>query len=269
MAGFEKLGLGGKPGDLLAFTGTLRTMPREINVGYVIAMPKFTRTLKAVGGSTSRRCETTKLVKWYSWVLVSDLCKTLLHKSSFHTKQQSCNPTEVGPGDVSRWADVLHMCKIQDDWHKAEENKVGAPNNAQKECSLSKFGTAQDHLEEHLRTNGEERHECTKSAPSWSAGILQRGRTCQLPAMLLAPGRCCLFITLGSTDSRAKETRAASKYSYLSHNPLDRDIAARGQQPNTHISHASVSCVLHFIISSCLLPPGYISRRQLVQDFLI
>lgn len=45
----KKLGLGGKPRNLLAFTGTLKTMPREINVGYVIAMPKFTRTLKAVG----------------------------------------------------------------------------------------------------------------------------------------------------------------------------------------------------------------------------
>lgn len=31
----------------LAFTGTLRTIPREINVGYVIAMPKFTSMLKA------------------------------------------------------------------------------------------------------------------------------------------------------------------------------------------------------------------------------
>lgn len=35
----------------LALTGTLRTIPREINVGYVIAMPKFTRTLKAGRGS--------------------------------------------------------------------------------------------------------------------------------------------------------------------------------------------------------------------------
>ena len=29
-------------------------MPREINVGYVIAMPKFTSTLKAVGRSKMR-----------------------------------------------------------------------------------------------------------------------------------------------------------------------------------------------------------------------
>lgn len=32
---------------LHALTGTLRTIPREINVGYVIAIPKFTRMLKA------------------------------------------------------------------------------------------------------------------------------------------------------------------------------------------------------------------------------
>lgn len=55
------------------------------------------------------------------------------------------------------------MCKIQDERHKADENKVGASNNAQKECSLSEFGTAQDHLEEHLRTNREESNESTKS----------------------------------------------------------------------------------------------------------
>lgn len=34
------------------------------------------------------------------------------------------------------------------------------------------------------------------------------GRTCQVPVMALAQGRCCLFITLGSTDSRAEEIRA-------------------------------------------------------------
>lgn len=96
---------------------------------------------------------------------------------------------------------------------------------------------------------------------------IAEGHTCQVPAMFLAQGRCCLFITLGSADSRAEETRALSKYSYLPRNLLDRDIAARGQQPNAHISHASVSCFLHFIIS-CLLPPGYISRRELIQDFL-
>lgn len=50
----KKLGLGDEPRNLLAFTGTLRTMPREINVGYVIAMPKFTRILKAVGRNKIR-----------------------------------------------------------------------------------------------------------------------------------------------------------------------------------------------------------------------
>lgn len=57
----KKLGLGGKPRDLLAFTGTLRTMPMEMNVGYVIAMPKFTRTLKAVGRSTIRSAADYKM----------------------------------------------------------------------------------------------------------------------------------------------------------------------------------------------------------------
>lgn len=43
----KKLGPQGERG-LLALTGTLKTTPREMNVGYVIAMPKFIRTLKAV-----------------------------------------------------------------------------------------------------------------------------------------------------------------------------------------------------------------------------
>lgn len=76
--------------------------------------------------------------------------------SSLRTKLQACDPTEVGPGDVCERADVLHVCKIQDDRHEADENKVGASNDAQKERGLSKFGTAQDHLEEHLRTSREE-----------------------------------------------------------------------------------------------------------------
>lgn len=50
----NKLDFSEKPKDLPAFTGTLRTIPREINVGYVIAMPKFTRMLKAVGNSKIR-----------------------------------------------------------------------------------------------------------------------------------------------------------------------------------------------------------------------
>ena len=32
--------------------------------------------------------------------------------SVFPTKKQACNPTEEGPGDVLRGADVLHMCEI-------------------------------------------------------------------------------------------------------------------------------------------------------------
>lgn len=46
----------------LALTGTLRTIPREINVGYVIAIPKFTRMLKA--GRESNIIART--VTWFS-----------------------------------------------------------------------------------------------------------------------------------------------------------------------------------------------------------
>lgn len=47
----KKLGpQGEREKGLLALTGTLRTTPREMNVGYVMAMPKFIRTLKAVEG---------------------------------------------------------------------------------------------------------------------------------------------------------------------------------------------------------------------------
>lgn len=92
-------GLRGKPKDLLAFTGTLRTMPREINVGYVIAMPKFTRMLKAV------RRRRIRAAAYYT-VTVSNhkTCRIVMgcHMASFHTKKQACNPTEVGPGDVFR-----------------------------------------------------------------------------------------------------------------------------------------------------------------------
>lgn len=129
---------------LLAFTGTLRTMPREINVGYVIAMPKFTRMLKAVERKHITNMLRIENVKENSW-----FCMKISYLS--YTKKQCCDSTEVGPGDICRRASVLHMSKIQDYWHKTDENKVGASDNAQEECSLSKFGTTQDHLEEHLR----------------------------------------------------------------------------------------------------------------------
>lgn len=40
---------------LHALTGTLRTIPREINVGYVTAIPKFTRMLKAGERNTTTK----------------------------------------------------------------------------------------------------------------------------------------------------------------------------------------------------------------------
>lgn len=59
----------------------------------------------------------------------------------FPTKKQAGNPTEVGPGDVRRGADVLHMGEIQDNRNEADEYEVGASDDAEKKCSLAKFGT--------------------------------------------------------------------------------------------------------------------------------
>lgn len=57
-----------------------------------------------------------------------------------------------------------------------------------------------------------------------------------------------------------RQKQTLSKYSYLCRNLLDED---------THIWNMSVGWVLHFIIiSSCRLPPGYITKGELVQDFL-
>lgn len=86
---------------LPAFTGTLSTIPREIKVGYVIAIPKFSRILNAEEGrkplftpvklgkakgfcfiTLSVRCTYRKHIKfcWYSWKIPVHVClpKTLL-----------------------------------------------------------------------------------------------------------------------------------------------------------------------------------------------
>lgn len=137
-------------------------------------MPKFIRMLKAAGRSTIRATDNNKSQKNHLQNNIHGLRNhysiRFMHNIASYviipTKKQACNPAEVGPGDVSRRANVLHVCKIQDDRHKADENKVGASNDAQKECSLPKFGTAQDHLKEDLRINEEEEGcECTKSVP--------------------------------------------------------------------------------------------------------
>lgn len=73
----------------------------------------------------------------------------------FCTEKQASNSAEVHPGDVRRRADVFHPREIEDDRHAADKHKVGASDNAEEECSLPEFGTAQDHLKEHLRTDGD------------------------------------------------------------------------------------------------------------------
>lgn len=149
-------------------------MPREINVGYVIAMPKFTRTLKAV--------RTNRIRSSYKMIFMGNRfsIKCMLRVTSFHTKKQACHPTEVGPGEVLRRANVLHACEIQDDRHEADEDKVGASDDAQKERGLSKFGAAQDHLEEHLTTEEDRNDECTKTCALEEHSRHCRGRTCKL-----------------------------------------------------------------------------------------
>lgn len=165
---------------LLALTGTLKTTPREMNVGYVMAMPKFIRTLKAVEGRIIRNqmC----CLNRHSDIVIAIRSGHVITR----TKKQACDPTEVRPGDVRRRADVLHPRKIEDDRHAADKHKVGASDDAQEECSLPEFGTAQDHLKEHLRTDGRGGGEgassrrravnARKSATRRSRRVLQRRR---------------------------------------------------------------------------------------------
>lgn len=49
--------------SLPALTGTLSTIPREIKVGYVIAIPKFSRILNAEEGKKTIFFTTVKLSK--------------------------------------------------------------------------------------------------------------------------------------------------------------------------------------------------------------
>lgn len=155
--------------------------------------------------------------------------RCVLHLSSFRTKHQACNPAEASPGDLSRWVNVLHVSEIQDERHEADENKVGASNDAKKECSLSEFGTAQDHLEEHLRTSREEGHECIEPAPFKSRGILlAEGCTCQLAAMFSGSGPRLSVYHIRQHRQQGRGDQSSVKI-YLTRNIFDRNIAAQGR----------------------------------------
>lgn len=160
-------------------------------------------------------------------------------RSAPFTKKQACYSTDVSPGDVCGWADVLHACKIQDDWHEADENKVGASNKAQKECSLSKFGTAQDHLKEHLKTK---RNEWTCQ----SRMVTQRLHLPSLCLVSLCWGWHCLLM----------EEQVFSKTVYLSSrsgcHTLRLSIRFR-------YTYTTLSESVHFTIYFYLLTPGYIN----------
>lgn len=76
---------------------------------------------------------------------------------------------------------------------------------------------------------------------------MQRGITEGVPAMCLAQVCCCLFLTLGSKDSKKEEARDLSKYNYLSYNLFDLDIITWGcNQTHTFVSAEG----WHFVIPS-------------------
>ena len=169
--------------------------------------------------------------------------------SSFHTEQQACNPTEVGPGDVCRRANVLHACKIQDDRHETDENKVGAADDAQKECRLSEFGTAEDHLKEHLRTNSERRVVSAQTLPPRGAeGCCKR---VHLPSTCHVSGTGPLLSVYHIRYCRQQGGGGQSPRQNIALCPvtsLIRTSQPGGQLPKPHISQAAVSRVSHFIL---------------------
>lgn len=77
------------------------------------------------------------------------------------TQQQGGDTTQVGPGNVAGRAEVLHVCEVEDDGHKADEDEVGSAHNAEEERRLAELGAAQDQLEEDLfEDRGEEKVLC-------------------------------------------------------------------------------------------------------------
>lgn len=126
----------------------------------------------------------------YTIRVLYGLWNKLLRVTSSFTEKQGCHPTQVRPGEVCKWANVLHVCKIQDDWHEADENKVGAADDAQEERRLSKFGTAQHHLEEHLGIKEKKEMDVEKSTPPFTKLRVTWAK--YLPYLWLVAAAVCL-----------------------------------------------------------------------------
>lgn len=67
------------------------------------------------------------------------------------TQPQSCQSTHVSPGQWGEWTPVLHLGEVEDEGHTWDENEVEEAHGGKEMSHFSKVGTAQEHLEQHLR----------------------------------------------------------------------------------------------------------------------
>lgn len=66
------------------------------------------------------------------------------------TQPQSCQSTQVSPGQWGQRAPVLNLGEVEDEGHTGDEDEVEEAHGGKEVGHLSKAGTAQKHLEQHL-----------------------------------------------------------------------------------------------------------------------
>lgn len=158
----------------LALTGTLRTIPREINVGYVIAIPKFTSMLKARRGSKSNT-----IVSTVTWFL-----NTVLHYLCFPPKSRPATPQRKAQG-MSSGEPMCSTCvKYKITGTKLMNTKLALPTMLRKSAASPNLALPRTILKSTWGVNKEKVH-------LWWYKI----SLCP-PAAQKQHGRWCLSITL-------------------------------------------------------------------------
>lgn len=134
----------------LALAGTLRTIPREINVGYVIAMPKFTSMLKARRASKSKSNIIDSTVTWFFI--------TVLHYLCFPPKSRPATPQRKAHG-ISSGEPMCSTCvKYKITGTKLMNTKLALPTMLRKSAASPNLALPRTILKSTWGVNKEQGH---------------------------------------------------------------------------------------------------------------